>query len=553
MRLAPVVLLVACVLVLFTGLRQPGFTDIREARDAVVARELLERREVITPLLGHEALFEKPSLAYVPDALAAWFTTGDPGSPLRIRLARAALALALVLLTGTIGARYFGARAGWSASAALATMLALPHAARTDGTQLIATGLGWLGAAGFADALFGDPRGRDARLVVTWSALAAALVIAGPLPALWPIGALALYTALARRPEGSRNARPVAGMLLMLGLALPWYGAMIDRHGSAFAVHAPFFPYGAGVPGPWYSGIPLALSFAAVGMFPWAALVPEAVRHAAYGWRGAHRLATPGAAPMPGDPLVRERREEAAAHYFVACLLVAGVPMALYPGPPLTAALPVLPAAALLCGRFVDHLEEAPVRLAAALGRATLLLALAGSVAGLLCVLVASRVADAAPGLRLLGATTFATGWLPFLAQLAGRRRLAAALLALPVALGAPITTLRVLPAMEDYVSARSIAAALDAAAHPRAPLVLDEPPPPSLRLYSRHDLVVVGSYDAPLGDWLAPDSLVYAAFRPAHESAVASRPGGPIEIVLRTPTLVLARLHPPFAGGVRR
>ena len=491
MRLAPLVFLAACLLVLLPGLDRIGFTDEREARDAQVARELIESREALTPLLGHEPLFDKPVLAYATDAAAALVTRGEPGSPRRARLARVAVALVLALLTFSIGARHFGVRAGWSAAAALVTMLALPHAARTDGTQLLGTFFGWVGAAGFADALFGRARGRDLRLVVDLGALAAAAVIAGPLPALWPLGALALYTALARHPGGARDARPLAGAVLVVGLALPWYGAMTDRHGVAFLAHAPFFPYASGASGPWYSGVLVALSFLAVGTFPWGALVPEAIRHAAQSWRRPHPPLAPGVAILPGDPGARERREESAAHFFVACLVAACVPMALYPGPPLTAALPALPAAALLCGRFVDHLAESPARLAAALARATLMLAFTGAVAGVLFALMATRVTEAAPGLRLLGAVTFATAWLPFLAQLAGRRRLAATLFALPLALGSPVVALRVLPAMEDYLSARSIAAALDAAAPERAPLVLDEPPPPSLRLYSRHVLAV--------------------------------------------------------------
>ncbi len=545
MRLARLVFVVSCLLVLFTGLDLIGFTDEREARDAEVAREMIGAQEVLTPLLGHEPLFDKPALAYAPEVVGALFTPGVPGSPRGVRLWRAGLALALALLTFSIGASHFGARAGWSAAVALVTMLALPHAARTDGAQLLGTFLGWVGAAGFADALFGRARGRDLRLVVTWGALAAAFVVAGPLPALWPLGALALYVALARHPGGTRAVRPLAGVALIAGLALPWYGAMFALHGGGFLAHATFFPYGAGTHGTWYSAAVVAMSFVAVGAFPWAALVPEALRHAAYGWRRPHPPLVPGAEPLPGDPLARERREESAAHFFVACLVMSSVPLALYPGPPLTAALPALPAAALLCGRFVDHLTEAPERLAAALGRATLMLACTGTVAGLLFAVMATRVPDAAAGLRLLGALTFATTWLPFLAQLAGRRRLAAALIALPVALGAPVAALRVLPAIEDYLSARSVAAALDAAAPERAPLVLDEPPPPSLRLYSRHVLAVAPALAGPLDAWRAPDSLVYAAFRPSREHAVARGNPGPVEIVLRTPTLVLARLHP--------
>jgi 4-amino-4-deoxy-L-arabinose transferase-like glycosyltransferase len=550
MRLAPVFLAplafaALCVLVLFTGLDRPGFTDWREARDARVARELIERREVLTPLYAREPLFEKPVLAYAPEVAAALLSPGEPGPPLASRLWRAGVAAALALLVLSVGAGHFGARAGLVAAIVMLTSLALPHAVRTDGTVLLGTFLGWVGAAGFADALFGRPSGRDLRLVVAWGALAAAFVCAGPMSALWPVGGLALYAALARHPGGMRAARPLAGLVLVLGVALPWYGAMLERHGLAFAARAPFFPYAAEARGSWLAGPLLALSFLVVGLFPWIALAPEALRHAATWWRRGHPRIPRDAAPLPGDPFERERREESAAHYFVACLVAACVPMALYPGPPLTAMLPALPAAALLCGRLLDHLDESPERLAASLTRATGMLALTGTVAAVLLAVMAARVREVAPELRLVAAAVFATSWAPFLAAFIGRHRLGAALIALPVAVGAPLASLVLLPAFEDVLNARAVAVAMDAAAPARAPLVLDEPPPPSLRLYARRNLVVVRSLTEPLGDVRGPDSLVYAAFRPAHEAAVTRAMPGPLEFVLRTPKLVLVRIHP--------
>src|SRR2546426_330214 len=118
MRFAPLALAILCAAVLFTGLSQIGFVDEREARDAEVAR--------------------------------------------------ACAALGLVLLTASIGARHFGMRAGWCAAAVLATMLGLPLAARMDGAQVLASLLGWVGCAGFADAVFGRPAGRDLRLVTAY-------------------------------------------------------------------------------------------------------------------------------------------------------------------------------------------------------------------------------------------------------------------------------------------------------------------------------------------------------------------------------------------------
>ncbi len=545
MRFAPFVLAALCVLVLFLGLDRIGVLDEREARDAVVAHELTHGADALTPRLDGEAFFEKPLGAY---ALDVWAHARPGETPLASRRLRAALAVLLVLVTGAAGARHFGARAGLFAAAALVTTVALPLAARGDGTQLLGTLLAWIGVTGLADVVFGRPGGRDLRLVVTWGALAAALLVAGPLTALWPLGGLALYVALARDRDDWRHARPWVGLVVLVVVALPWYGMMTLRHGAAFLARAPFFPYAAGAATPWFAGIVYAVPFLVVGCFPWTALLPDAMLHAATWWR--HRLrrlgsATYGPDPAPARELERERHEEGAAHFLVACLLAALVPILVYPSPPLSAALPAAPAAALLCGRLLDHLFEEPTRLARALTRTTLTLAVVGSVTALMFVLLAGRVADAAPGLRALGAVTLLTSWAPFLADLVRRRRLAAVLLALPVALGTPIISLAVLPPMEDWLNARTAAETLAVVAPAGAPVLMVEPPPPSLRWYAARPLVLGAPTPTTLRAHRAGDGATYLAFRPAREHDVAGDLERPLEILARTPTLVVARVRP--------
>jgi 4-amino-4-deoxy-L-arabinose transferase-like glycosyltransferase len=548
MRLAPLVLAAVVLIVLFVGLDRVGFLDVREARDAEVARELVARREVLTPILGGDPSFEKPVVAYAPDAILRLLGRNDPTASRRWR---AGIAVALLLVTMATATRFFGARTGWLAGGVLATSLGFPLAARTDGTQLMGTLLGWVGCAGLADALFGLAPGRQLRLVVTYGALAAALMIAGPLPALWPIGALVLALVLARTPEGWRRTRPLAGLVILIGIGMPWYGAMIERYGPAFLAHAPFFPYAVETRGAWYSGPVLALSFLVVGFFPWSALLPGAALHAATWWRSASRPLLrigPTGPELAGGPIERERREEAALHFFIACLLVSLVPVALYPGPPLPAALPALPACAILCARFLDHLIEDAERVAKPLARATQLLAITGSAVALLLTMIAARVPEASPELRLLGTVLFVTSWLPFLANFAGRRRLAGLLMMLPVVAGTPVAALRVLPAMESYLNTRVVAEAMESVAPELAPLVVIEPPPPSLRLYSRRNLVPArsgagGAFASELADARSSDGHTYLAFRPAREREVARTAGAPIEILLRTPSLVLARV----------
>jgi 4-amino-4-deoxy-L-arabinose transferase-like glycosyltransferase len=514
---------------------------------------LIQRREVLAPLYANEPRFEKPVLAYPLDALGAWLT---PGSPLTSRRLRAVAAVALVLLTALVGARHFGARAGWCAAGVLVTSLGLPLAARTDGTQLLGTLLGWVGCAGIADAVFGRGAGRDLRLIAACGALGATVVAAGPLPGLWPFAALALYLTLARAHEGWTVARVLCGLAIMAGFALPWYGAMVGLYGWAFIANAPFFPYGLQPRGAWYSGLVYALPYLAVAGFPWSALLPGAAAHAATWWRrvplarlqaeaasAAARAGPTGGAPVSSaHPVARERREESAAHFFVACLVAALLPMLLYPGPSVSAALPALPAAALLCGRFLDHLFEDSERVRRPLANAVRMLALIGTAMAIGCASLAPRLPAAGSTLRLLGSLVLMTSWAPLLAGLIGRRRIAAALMALPVAVGAPVVSLALAPALEDHLNARSVASALAVAAPERAPLAVIGPVPPSLRLYAPRNLVTTNTLAEAMATCRAADGYAYLVFPPSQEGRVLHGATGPAEILIRTPRLVLAR-----------
>jgi hypothetical protein len=75
--------------------------------------------------------------------------------------------------------------------------------------------------------------------------------------------------------------------------------------------------------------------------------------------------------------------------------------------------------------------------------------------------------------------------------------------------------------------------------------MVLADPPAPSLRLYTRRNLAVASDLAAALQRHRSTDGLAYLAFRPSREDDVVRAATGPLEILIRTPALVLARVHP--------
>jgi hypothetical protein len=111
-------------------------------------------------------------------------------------------------------------------------------------------------------------------------------------------------------------------------------------------------------------------------------------------------FATPGRRCASGasDPsfvvtVVEEQvQNESASHLVIAWLIAAFVPLLFYPHPPLSAALPALPALAILCGRVLDHLFEVPRRVAVIVNGAARVLAPIGAAAALFITLVANQL-----------------------------------------------------------------------------------------------------------------------------------------------------------------
>ena len=125
------------------------------------------------------------------------------------------------------------------------------------------------------------------------------------------------------------------------------------------------------------------------------------------------------------------------------------------------------------------------------------------------------------------------------------------ALFALPAALGAPILHTCVLPALEPWLNARAVAEAMERLSPPFAPLVVFEPPPPSLRQSLARNFVARSRVLPGDADVTARDGFVYVAYRPANEraarAALAPFAAEP-EVLARTPVLVLVRVRAPAA-----
>ena len=282
-RLAIVLLLVALVVVWFAGLNYRKLANPDEGRYAEIPREMVESGDWTTPRLNGIKYFEKPPLQYWATALA-YRTFGM--SDWTVRLWPAFTGFLGILFAYFTGRRLFGSRVGMLAAVVLASTayyIAFAHIATLD------MGVTFFLVAGLFCFLLGMSCPRATRqeglwMLGAWAAMAAAVLSKGLIGLLLPGLALLAYSIVQRDWSPWRRIRPVAGILLFLVLAAPWFikvSLMNPEFAWFFFVHEHFARFTTTAhhrEGPFWYFLPVML----IGMLPWTWLAMEGLRDA---WR----------------------------------------------------------------------------------------------------------------------------------------------------------------------------------------------------------------------------------------------------------------------------
>jgi 4-amino-4-deoxy-L-arabinose transferase-like glycosyltransferase len=292
----------ACLLC-FLGLGTLGLTDRDEGSNAEAAREMVESGDWMTPTLNGEPRFAKPafvywlmSLSYLLFGVSEWTA----------RLPSAVFGIALILLQYWFLARVRGPEHGLLGAAMLllnAEIVAISHLALTDSVLIFFTTLSvfgfWLGLHGSTrPALSGSPGpalspveglttgGEDRSRHYFWlfyAGMALATLTKGPVGVAVPLLAVIPYLTFARRwGLFWRRSFPVAGSVLFLALAVPWYATMFALHGSRYSASAQADTIGrflstiGGHGGTVFFYFPVLL----FGFFPWSGFLPVALYQA---------------------------------------------------------------------------------------------------------------------------------------------------------------------------------------------------------------------------------------------------------------------------------
>lgn len=285
---ALLLLLAMAAVLFFVGLGSTGLTDRDEGRNAEAGREMYETGNYISPTFNYEPRFAKPVLVYWLMSLS-YHLFGV--NEFAARFPSALFGVGLILLQYLFLTRCRGPVIGLFGAAMLLLNLEIIGLGRMALTDSVLNFFTTLSLYGFWLGLYG--RGRERQFIwFFYIGMALGTLTKGPIGFLIPLLAAGLYLWL----TGSwslyrRQGFPIAGLLLFLVLALPWYIMMLNIHGQRYTTSAQgdtvgrFFGAMEGHSGTIFFYLPVFL----LGFFPWSGLLPFAWYQAYKSWRESKR------------------------------------------------------------------------------------------------------------------------------------------------------------------------------------------------------------------------------------------------------------------------
>jgi len=263
-----ILLLACCTFFFFWQLSAFGLIGADEPRYAQVAREMLERRDWVTPTLGGTAWLEKPPLYYW-QAMVAYTIFGV--SDWAARLQSAIDATALVFAVYWFLRRF---RVGLAIDCALAltscaAIVGFARAASTDMPLAATFGIALLAWYAWFES------GSRPFLAGFYVFLALAMLAKGPVAPFLAVAIVGIFAATQRSWQVIWKTLWLPGILLFCIVALPWYVLVQIRNPQFFRVFIwehNLARFGTNVfhhPEPFWYYLPVTL----VGWLPWMVFV----------------------------------------------------------------------------------------------------------------------------------------------------------------------------------------------------------------------------------------------------------------------------------------
>jgi 4-amino-4-deoxy-L-arabinose transferase-like glycosyltransferase len=216
-----------CAFLFFYGAGQFGLIGADEPRYAQVAREMLERRDFITPVLGGHAWLEKPPLYYW-QAMLAYSVLGATDVAARVP---AAIDATLLVIAVYLFVRMF--RRGVEVDAALITascagVVGYARAASMDMALAATFSVGMLAWWAWRES------GKKIYLALFYVLMALGMLAKGPVAPLLAGAVIVLYALAAREFRVVMRTLWLPGIILFCAIALPWYVTVQMRNPQFF-------------------------------------------------------------------------------------------------------------------------------------------------------------------------------------------------------------------------------------------------------------------------------------------------------------------------------
>ncbi|HLV85546.1 MAG TPA: glycosyltransferase family 39 protein [Candidatus Sulfotelmatobacter sp.] len=216
-----------CAFLFFYGLGQFGLIGADEPRYAQVAREMLDRHDWVTPVLGGQPWLEKPPLYYW-QAMLAYSALGVSDVAARIP---AAFDAALLVVAVYLFFRRF--RGGVEVDAALITascagVIGYSRAASMDMPLAATFALGMLAWWAWRES------GSRSFLAIFYALIALGMLAKGPVAPFLAAVIVSLFAIASRQPRLILKTLWLPGILLFVAIALPWYVVVQVRNPQFF-------------------------------------------------------------------------------------------------------------------------------------------------------------------------------------------------------------------------------------------------------------------------------------------------------------------------------
>ena len=326
-----------CAFLFLYGLSQFGLIGADEPRYAQVAREMLQRRDWIMPVLDGRPWLEKPPLYYW-QAMVAYkiFGVGDWAARLP-----SAFNAALIVLAVYFFLRRF--RPGLELDGALITassagIIGYARAASMDMALAAAFTIGLLGWWAWRES------GKKIYLAIFYGFMALGMLAKGPVAPFLAVAVIALYAVVVRESRLIWKTLWLPGIITFCAIGLPWYLAVQMRDPEffhEFIVEHNLARFSQNLyhhTEPFWYYLPVM----ALALVPWTVFVIVAFIHAIRSWWEKRRLDA-------GEADLKTQFSIFICCWLIAPLLFFSISQSKLPG----YILPAVPAGGLLLAEYL--------------------------------------------------------------------------------------------------------------------------------------------------------------------------------------------------------